>query len=70
MEMGNSIFFWNTGKSSVGKFGTGVFLAEYLLWILKIALNLDIADLVPYNYFPLPKKKKVWSGTISWFSDF
>lgn len=44
-------------KYCAGKLGTGVVLVEYLLWILKIALNLGIADLVLYNYFPLSKKK-------------
>lgn len=62
--------FGTLKKYCAGKLGTGLVLVEYLLWILKIALNLGIADLVPYNYFPLSKKKKVWSGTVFWFSDF
>lgn len=52
-------------KYCVGKLGPGVVLVEYLLWILKINLNLGIADLVPYNYFLLLKKsgRVLYSGS-------
>lgn len=57
VEMGNYIFFFKIVTEYFdGKFGTGIMWDEHWCWILKVALNIVIADMFFNDSFSLLQK--------------